>query len=90
MKGQAFTVSCSEPFFGTTIGKKLVVAVTGLIVYVYVLGHLAGNLLIYGGRDVINNYAHLLHALRVPICEGFRFMPPSWFLQFWTDQACRG
>ena len=28
--------------------------------------------------------------LRVPICEGFRFMPPSWFLQFWTDQACRG
>jgi hypothetical protein len=32
-----------------------------LIVYVYVLGHLAGNLLIYGGRDVINNYAHLLH-----------------------------
>src|SRR5450759_179133 len=25
--------------------------------------------------------------LRVPICEGFRFMPPSWFLRFWTDQA---
>src|SRR5674476_62881 len=28
-----------------------------------------------------------LNHLRVPICEGFRFMPPSWFLQFWTDQA---
>jgi Histidine kinase-, DNA gyrase B-, and HSP90-like ATPase len=28
--------------------------------------------------------------LRVPICEGFRFMPPSWFLRFWTDQACLG
>src|ERR1035437_7472698 len=27
-------------------------------------------------------------SLRVPICEGFRFMPPSWFLRFWTDQAC--
>jgi succinate dehydrogenase / fumarate reductase, cytochrome b subunit len=43
-------------FFATTIGKKLVVAVTGLALYVYVLGHLAGNLLIYGGREVINNY----------------------------------
>ena len=49
-------------FFGTTIGKKLVVAVTGLILYVYVLGHFVGNLLIYGGREVIKNYAHLLHA----------------------------
>jgi ATP-dependent DNA helicase RecG len=28
--------------------------------------------------------------LRVPICEGFRLMPPSWFLRFWTDQACLG
>ena len=35
----------------------------------------------------LNNVAKYL---RVPICEGFRFMPPSWFLQFWTDQACRG
>jgi len=31
-----------------------------------------------------------IRILRVPICEGFRFMPPSWFLRFWTDQACLG
>src|SRR5450759_688100 len=39
-------------------------------------------------------YKGLFHknrfCLRVPICEGFRFMPPSWFLRFWTDQACLG
>ena len=28
--------------------------------------------------------------LRVPICESFRLMPPSWFLRFWTDQAYLG
>jgi len=28
--------------------------------------------------------------LRVPICEGFGLMPPSWFLRFWTDQGGLG
>ena len=32
----------------------------------------------------------LLLSLRVPICEGFHLMPPSWFLRFWTDPACLG
>lgn len=49
-------------FWSTTIGKKTVVAVSGIILYIYILGHLAGNLLIYGGRSSINGYARLLHA----------------------------
>lgn len=49
-------------FFQTSIGKKAVVAVTGIILYAYVLAHLAGNMLIYGGRSTINGYARLLHA----------------------------
>lgn len=49
-------------FWSTTIGKKTVVAVTGIILYIYVLAHLAGNLLIYGGPSTINGYARLLHA----------------------------
>jgi hypothetical protein len=28
--------------------------------------------------------------LRVPICEGFRLMPPRWFLRFWIGQAGLG
>jgi len=35
-------------------------------------------------------YWQISYTLRVPICEGFRLMPPSWFLRFWTDQACLG
>lgn len=37
-------------------------AVTGVILFGYVAGHLAGNLQIYAGREVINRYAHFLHA----------------------------
>ena len=43
-----------------------------------------------GIRKVVVEHRAELLSLRVPICEGFRFMPPSWFLRFWTDQACLG
>ena len=49
-------------FYETTIGKKFAMAVTGAVLYLYILAHLAGNLLIYGGREAINNYARLLQA----------------------------
>lgn len=35
-----------------------VMAVIGLILVLFVLAHLAGNLLIFGGRDALNAYAH--------------------------------
>jgi succinate dehydrogenase / fumarate reductase, cytochrome b subunit len=35
-----------------------VMAVTGLVLVLFVLAHLAGNLLIFGGRDALNSYAH--------------------------------
>ena len=46
--------------WATTIGKKIVMAVTGLIVFGFVLGHMAGNLLIFAGAEVYNDYAHTL------------------------------
>lgn len=52
----------NSAFYETTIGKKFVMAASGAILYLYILAHLAGNLLIYGGREAINNYARLLHA----------------------------
>lgn len=47
-------------FYSTTLGKKLVMAVTGLILAVFVLGHMAGNLQIYQGPEKLNHYAQLL------------------------------
>ena len=50
-------------FYDSTIGKKVVMAVTGVILFGYVLGHLIGNLQIYSpDPQQINNYAKFLHA----------------------------
>lgn len=47
-------------FYSTTVGKKLVMAVTGLILALFVLGHMVGNLQIYQGPEKLNHYAQLL------------------------------
>jgi succinate dehydrogenase / fumarate reductase cytochrome b subunit len=48
---------------GSSIGKKILVALTGAVLVIYVLGHLIGNLLIFAGPDVINEYGHFLHTV---------------------------
>jgi len=47
----------------SSIGKKLMMAVTGLGFCAFLTGHLAGNLTIYGGKNAFNSYAEHLHAL---------------------------
>ena len=50
-------------FYQSTIGKKVVMAVTGVILFGYVLAHLIGNLQIYSPDPAqINNYAKFLHS----------------------------
>jgi succinate dehydrogenase / fumarate reductase cytochrome b subunit len=50
-------------FYESTIGKKAVMAITGVILFGYVIGHLIGNLQIYSpDTQQINNYAHFLHS----------------------------
>ncbi len=48
---------------GTSIGKKLMMAVTGLSFCFFLLIHLAGNLAVYGGKDAFNAHAERLHSL---------------------------
>jgi succinate dehydrogenase / fumarate reductase cytochrome b subunit len=48
-------------FWGSAIGKKAVMAVTGLIGIVYVALHMVGNLQLFEGADKINGYAAILH-----------------------------
>jgi len=50
-------------FYQSSIGKKIVVGLTALVLIVYVLGHLIGNLQIYIGQNQINAYAKFLHDL---------------------------
>jgi succinate dehydrogenase / fumarate reductase cytochrome b subunit len=47
-------------FWQATIGKKYVMAVTGAVLFLFVLGHMIGNLQIYQGPAKIDAYAHFL------------------------------
>lgn len=46
-----------------SIGKKTMMAVTGLCFCAFLGAHLGGALTLYGGRDAFNSYADRLHAL---------------------------
>lgn len=49
-------------FLGSTLGKKVLMAVTGIILFGFVLGHMLGNQQIYLGAERLNHYAELLQA----------------------------
>lgn len=50
-------------FLSSSIGKKVVMAVTGLVLYGFVIAHMAGNLQVYLGPRAMNEYAESLRAL---------------------------
>jgi len=47
-------------FWDSTIGKKIVMAVTGIIGVGFVLGHMSGNFLMFKGAEAMHEYALLL------------------------------
>lgn len=46
--------------FRSSIGRKFLMAVSGIILVIFVTGHLVGNLQIFLKPDHINGYAHFL------------------------------
>lgn len=48
----------------SSVGRKQIVAVTGLMLILFLIGHLAGNLFFYGGAKAFNAYADKLAHLR--------------------------
>jgi succinate dehydrogenase / fumarate reductase cytochrome b subunit len=51
----------------TSVGKKAVMAVTGIILYGYVVLHMWGNWKIFLGADPLNEYAHWLRSFGSPL-----------------------
>lgn len=47
----------------TSVGKKAILAVTGVILYGFVIGHMIGNLQVFLGPAKLNAYAVFLHSL---------------------------
>ena len=65
-------MSQKNNFFTTTIGKKVIMAVTGLLLVGFLTSHLAGNFLLFeqfGGKESFNDYSHWLitHPLILPM-----------------------
>ncbi|MFD5778998.1 succinate dehydrogenase [Streptomyces sp. NPDC126933] len=59
--------SMIRTLWGSTIGKKTVMAVSGLIMLGYLVAHMYGNLKIFFGLDSFNGYAHWLRTLGEPV-----------------------
>ena len=66
-------MSQSLGYFSSTLGKKVLMAVTGIILFGFVVGHMLGNLQIYLGAEQLNHYAELLQANQ-PFLWSFRLV----------------
>jgi succinate dehydrogenase / fumarate reductase cytochrome b subunit len=55
--------------FSSSVGTKLLIGTTGLLLFAYLLLHLAGNLLVFAGQDMFNEYSHKLvsNPLVIPV-----------------------
>jgi succinate dehydrogenase / fumarate reductase, cytochrome b subunit len=58
--------------FSSSVGTKLLIGLTGLALFAYMLLHLAGNAIIFFGQNAFNTYSHQLisNPLIVPIEVG--------------------
>jgi succinate dehydrogenase / fumarate reductase cytochrome b subunit len=52
--------------WGTVIGKKVVMAITGIVLIGFVIAHMLGNLKIFAGPNEINDYSRFLREVGSP------------------------
>ena len=46
--------------FSSSVGTKILIGATGFLLFLYLLIHIAGNALVFFGRDVFNQYAYAM------------------------------
>jgi succinate dehydrogenase / fumarate reductase cytochrome b subunit len=49
--------------FNSSLGRKYIMALTGIGLFIFVVGHMAGNLQIFLGPESINRYGSFLKSL---------------------------
>jgi succinate dehydrogenase / fumarate reductase cytochrome b subunit len=60
--------------YGSDVGKKAAMAVSGIMLFGFVLAHMLGNLKLYLGPEALNHYAEFLREVGTPL------LPPSGLL----------
>lgn len=65
-------MSSRQPVFESSVGTKLLIGTTGLLLFLYLITHIAGNLMVFLGPDTFNQYANALESnpLIIPIEAG--------------------
>ena len=68
MRG-ASSFSRFQRYFSSSVGTKLLIGITGLLLFAYLVLHLAGNALVFAGPEIFNEYSHKLisNPLLIPI-----------------------
>lgn len=69
--------------FQSSIGRKILMALTGLVLFGFVTGHLVGNLQIFLPPTKINTYAHMLESLGAGLWAIRLFMLACAVLHVW-------
>jgi succinate dehydrogenase / fumarate reductase cytochrome b subunit len=56
-------------FWGSILSTKIIIGITGLLLFLYLILHIAGNVLVFWGPEIFNTYSHELisNPLVVPI-----------------------
>ena len=70
--------------FKSSLGKKYVMAASGAVLFLFVLGHLAGNLQVFLGPEAINRYGHFLQSNPELIWPARLFLILMVLLHLWS------
>src|SRR3954454_25330874 len=73
--------SMARTVWDSSVGKKTVMAVSGVIMLLYLVAHVIGNLKIFFGAGEFNHYAHWLRRVGEP------FMHYDWMLGLIRDNG---
>lgn len=74
-----------KPWHQSSIGKKVLMALSGLILLGFVVLHLLGNLLIFQGPEALNAYAHKLRQLGGLLWAVRAFLLAAVGVHVWTS-----
>jgi succinate dehydrogenase / fumarate reductase cytochrome b subunit len=72
-------------FYDSTIGKKAVMAVTGLVLFGFLVVHMLGNLQVFLGAEVMDRYAAMLHGTPELIWGSRSVLLVSVLLHIWAS-----
>ncbi len=79
------TLAKAIRFYDSTIGKKAVMAVTGLVLFAFLIVHMLGNLQVFLGPEVMNHYAETLHANQPLLWAARSILLISVLLHIWAS-----